>query len=211
MIIDAPGDEAAIYTLSAQLPFKNVFLQPELPYISRVTGDDIENAFGDLTLRVRVRAWGTRHGVVHLLSGLRIGGGPFLESDASLFPYATGSMDLEIGVAYVDTITSITWWVSSLATYPKRVDDVLGQAGLYENYVTIGTGLVLPLQSKFDLQFAAFGYLSRGQPAREIYFADLCWKYSSLIGFCGFAQVEGGSRGARAMDFSVGLGTRLTF
>lgn len=209
--MDSPAEDAAIYTLSARLPLRTILFQLELPYASLATKDDIQNAFGDLTLRIRFTGWAPGGKALWLLSGVRLGAAPFLRSSAEFFPYSTGSLDFEAGLAYVDTMEAFTVWVASVATHPTRVDDVLKDSNLYKSYLTIGAGVAVTPGPAVALQAGAIAYFPRGHSIRHIHFVEAEWRYSQITAFYGFAQIEAGDEATRATDIAAGLGTRITF
>jgi hypothetical protein len=207
----APQNEAAIYTLATWMPFRLFLFELRLPYVSFVTSDNIQDGFGDPALNLRFKAWAGEQKVLYLLSGVRLGSFPFLLSNEDLFPYSTGSLDFSIGIAFVDTLVSVTWWISAIGTHPTRVDDALEDSDLYGSYSTVGAGIQLPLKAGFGLQTGAIGYIPNDRSLRQIFFADLDWRYSDVTGFYGYFQAEGGSRDERAADYSFGVGTKITF
>jgi hypothetical protein len=193
------------------MPFRLFLFQLELPYISMLTDDDIQNGFGDPAFRLRFKAWAGHEKVVYLLSGVRLGSLPFLLSDETLFPYSTGSLDFSIGVAFVDTVASVAWWVSGTATYPTRLQGFLEDSDLYGRHATLGGGLRVPIRNKMGLQAGALGYFPSGRSGRSIYFVDVDWRYSGVTAFYVHAQAEGGSEANRVIDYAIGIGTKITF
>jgi hypothetical protein len=193
------------------MPFRLFLFQLELPYVSVVTSDNILDGFGDPVLRLRFKAWAGESAAFYVLSGVRLGSMPFLLSDDTLFPYSTGSLDFTVGVAFVDTLATVTWWASGTGTYPTRVEDGLKDAELHGEYSTFSAGTRFPVAKKFDLQIGAVMYVASGQSFRDVYFANLDWRYSGVAGFYAYGQFEGGSKEVWAADYSIGLGTKFTF
>jgi len=208
---DGADNKASIYRVTTLMPFRLFMFQLDLPFVSLVTSDDIQDGFGDPTFRLRFQAWAGDDEAFYILAGVRAGSLPFLLSDDSLFPYATGSLDLSAGVAFVDTLATVTWWAAGVATFPTRVEDSLSVSGLYEKYSQFSAGVRIPIGEKFGVLGGAAFYLPSGQSTRQIYFANLDWYYSRALGFFGYGQFEGGSKDSRAADYSFGVGTKITF
>jgi hypothetical protein len=208
---EGSDNEAAIYTLGALMPFKSLLFQLEVPYVSLVSADDLLDGFGDPVLRLRLTVWGGESAAFYALTGLRMGSLPFLLSDDSLFPYSTGSLDFTLGVAFVDTLASVAWWASSTGTYPTRVEETLKESGLHREYLTFSAGTRFPIAGKFDLQIGAVLCAPVNRSLRQVYFANIDWRYSAAAGFYLYGQFEGGEKEKRAADYTAGAGTKFTF
>jgi hypothetical protein len=208
---EGANNEAAIYTLGGLIPVKSLLFQLEVPYISLVKSGDILDGFGDPVLRLRMRGWRGESAAFYVLSGVRIGSLPFLLSDDTLFPYSTGSLDFTAGVAFVDTLASVTWWASLTGTYPTRVEDSLKESGLHREYSTFSAGTRFPMANKFDLQIGAVLYAPANRSLRQVYFASVDWRHSAAAGFYVYGQYEGGAKEKRAADYTAGVGTKFTF
>ena len=208
---DAPHSDATIYTLSALLPFRLFLFQLEFPYVSAVTADDILDGFGDPVFRLRFTAWSGSERSLYLLFAARMGSLPIVLSDQLLFPYASGSLDFGLGVAFADTIASVAWWLSVSATTPTRVEEPLGESGLHDDYSTATGGIRFPVSRYFDIQGGAVAVFPKGRSTRQIYFANVDWNYTPVAAFYSYVQVEAGPEETRAVDYSVGVGTKITF
>jgi len=209
--VDGIDDEAAIYTVTSLMPFRLFLFQLDLPFVSIVSKDDIRDGFGDPVFRLRFKAWGGDSEAFYVLTGVRVGSLPFLLSDETLFPYSSGSLDLSAGVAFVDTLSSVTWWAAGVATFPTRVADSLSASGLYDEYTQFTAGVRVPIGEKIGVLAGAALYLPSGHSTRQIYVADVDWSYTHALGFFGYVQVEGGSKESRAANYSAGVGTKITF
>jgi hypothetical protein len=209
--VDGTDNEASIYTVTSLMPFRLFLFQLDLPFISVVRNDDIQDGFGDPVFRLRFTAWSGDSEAFYILAGVRAGSMPFLLSDEALFPYSSGTLDLSAGVAFVDTLASVTWWAAGVATFPSRVEDSLSVSGLYDEYTQFTAGVRVPIGAKLGVLAGAALYLPSGHSTRQIYFADLDWYYSRALGFFGYVQVEGGSKDSRAANYSAGVGTKITF
>jgi hypothetical protein len=159
---------------------------------------------------LRFNAWSGDDEALHVLMGVRAGSLPFLLSDDSLFPYSTGSLDFSFGLAFVDTVATAAWWVGAVATYPTRVEDSLDASGLYREFTQLTAGLRVPVW-RFGVLAGATAYVPTGSATRQIYFADIDWRYSNAIGFFADVQAEGGPAESRVADYSFGLGTKINF
>ena len=208
---EASNNEAAIYTLGALMPFRLFLFQLEVPYVSLVTRDNILDGFGDPVLRMRFKAWAGESASVYLLSGVRMGSMPFLLSDERLFPYSTGSLDISFGAAFVDTLATVTWWASLTATYPTRVEDALKDAGLHAEYSTFSAGTRFPVARKLDRQLGAVMVIPTNRSLRQVYFANIDWRYTGVAGFYIYGQYEVGTKDDWAADYAIGVGTKFNF
>ena len=207
--VEAPNNEATVYTVASFMPLRTFLFQLEIPYISVVTQEAIQNEFGDPVFRLRVRLVRGDERALHLLGGIRLGSLPFLESNEQLFPYSTGSLDLSLGLAFVDTVGAVPWWISATGTMPTRVDTAI--ADTYTRSSSVAGGAMGPLTDGVRLMIGALVTFQSGQTTRFAYYADLNWSYSATTGFYTFGQAESGSEDTRTIDYSVGIGTRITF
>ena len=204
----APTHDASIYTLSVRLPLKSrVLIDAELAYVSLFTPGDIENGFGDARVRMRTLLAAGNQRALSMVGAFRAGSG-----SASLFPYSTASVDVEGGLAVVDTLSSTaSVWAYATGTHPTRVRDNLKQAGLLPNFLTFAAGLVWSVADRLDLQGGALAYVFRGDKPREFYFVDLDIRYSETTVFYTSLQAEGGREGDRVIDFAAAVGIRVSY
>lgn len=204
----APDNEASVFTLSTNAPHQSwILVQPEISYVSKTTPTEVFNSAGDAMVRVRVRLWHAPSVAVHVLPAVRLGTGT-----AELFPYSTASIDIELGLAVVDTIGSRAgWWASGSAIYPTRVQDQIKEGHLYGNWATGGLGVILMPGSRWLFKGGGMALYPAGHRTRQIYFADLDFSYSAHTTWYLTSLVEGGTRDNRAVDYSAGFGIRVTF
>lgn len=208
---DAPDGDGAIFTAASSMPFKLFLFRLDLPYVSADSTGDIRNDFGDPAFRLRFRAWSGRTKAVYILSSVRLGSLPFLSPDENLYPYATGSLDFGLGVAYVDTTGSVTWWASGSATRATRVAVALSADGLYGDHADCSAGIAVSPTENIRFQVGAAGNFPTGESSRQIYFGSLDWAYSSSTAFFVSGQAEGGPSEDRVFDYAIGVGSRITF
>ena len=210
-LADAPSGDAAVYTATATMPFRLFLFQLEFPYVAAAENDTLSNGAGDPVFRMRFTAWSGGAKSVYVLFTARMGSLPIVSSQQALFPYATGSLDLGVGLAYADTVASVAWWLSGMAITPTRVEEPLGDSGLYDDYATSSAGVRFPVSRFFDLQGGVAFVFPKGQSTRPVYFGDLDWNATTATTFYGYVQFEGAAQEDRAVDYSVGLGTRIRF
>ena len=204
----APTHDASIYTLAVRLPLKTgILIDAEVAYVSLSTPGDIESGFGDARLRARALLAAGNQRALSLVGAFRAGSG-----SASLFPYSTGSVDVEGGLAVVDTLsTTASVWAYATGTVPKRVRDSLKQADLLPNFLTFAAGLVLSVAGRLDLQGGALVYVFRDDKPRELYFVDVDVRYSETTAFYVSLQAEGGRESDRVIDFAAAVGIRVRY
>ena len=204
---DAEGHEASVFTVHGRIPFRQyLIVQPEVSHVSLFSNSDIFNSFGDFRVRFRLTAWSSNGAAVHLLGSVRTGSGT-----DRVFPYSTGSLDVEAGLAVVDTLASIMWWASATAVYPNRVDDTLKDAGLYGNHATVTGGVMIAMTDRLVLQGGVAAVMPDNADVRDVYFLDFDYQYTPATAFYALFQAEGAERSARATDFAIGAGVRVSF
>lgn len=205
---DAPSHDASLYTLGVQVPLKSrLLLRGELSYVSLTAPNDSEDGFSDARLRVRTQVATGNQRALFLVGAFRAGSG-----SAELFPYSTASVDVEGGVAAIDTLSSTTaLWIYAAGTHPTRVRDKLKQADLYPSFMTVAGGVVFSPLERLDVEGGVLAYLFRGDTPRELYFVDADLRYSDATAFYVSFQAEGGDESRRAVDFAAVVGIRIHY
>ena len=199
--------EAAVFAIGLQHPAHSAFLiGADLSFATNRFADSLTTGSGDLRLRSKGELWAGNDRSLYLLAGLRFGIG-----DLEIFPYASSSFDLEFGLAYVDTLSSVTWWATAGGVVVAQVNADLKENGLYGNYALAGGGVVFSLRRRLDLQVGAMGYGFREGGERLIYFSDLDFKYSQFLAANVLVQVEGGNEAVRVYDYAVVFGVRASY
>jgi hypothetical protein len=204
---DAVDHEASIFTLAGTLPYRTFLLvNPEISYVSRFEAGTLSNTFGDARVRLRARVWAPGRGAFYVVPGFRVGTG-----SPEIFPYATASFDVELGVGYVYTSSVFGWWLYAGGVYPTRVDDVLKDGDAYGNYATASAGVMLLATNRIVLEGGLVVLAPASGAVREIYTANVDLNYSPLTTFYALFQAEAGDRARRAIDFAIGAGVRVNF
>ncbi len=204
---DENGTDASLFILHAAYPLKsNVYIQAEQPYITVSTKRGIKNGFGDFRLSARAYLFSRSRASISFLSILRSGSG-----SRDVFPYASGSIDVEMGAAVVDTLSAFTLWGAVTTTVvwlaPKRYD----QAAAHGNHTTITLGVLFPIRTRVDLEFIGSGYLFNSGATREIYSIQASYQPSSFVKFFGSVHMEGGKDDERVSDFAAAAGARIFY
>ena len=84
---------ATIYLLDITFPVRSYALvEVDIPFIA-LEQQDVERGLGDVTIRARARLFERPRRKLYLISSLRTGSGT-----TRVFPYASQSIDLEVGV-----------------------------------------------------------------------------------------------------------------
>ncbi|MCZ6767592.1 MAG: hypothetical protein O7D32_11750 [bacterium] len=199
--------EAAVFAIGIQHPAHSAFLiGAHVSFATNRLGDSLTTGSGDLRLSSKGELWAGNDRSLYLLAGLRFGIG-----DLKVFPYASSSFDFELGLAYVDTLSSVTWWATAGGVVVAQVDSDLKENGLYGNYALTGGGVVFSLRRRLDLQVGAMAYGFREGGERLIYFSDLDFKYSQFLAANVLLQVEGGNEAVRAYDYAIVFGVRASY
>jgi len=206
---EAADHRASLYSLSVNFPFKQHFLgQLELKYAAVATNDDIKDGTTDLVFRTRARV----SRMFALVASLRSGTG----SDI-VFPYASGTVDIEAGVAVRDTVgpadgpRPFSWWVFAGGTKIVRSNDALKNPRRYDDSLKGSAGMIWRMVRGLDVQFGAFAYPIAHGPTRQVYFLDFDYRYSDALAFFATGQAEGGKRDERAVDFAGTVGLRVRY
>jgi hypothetical protein len=209
--VDAESADASIYVVGSMLSYKQLLVRLEFPYVSRISPSDIQSDFGDPHLRLRLRAWSSGNNAFHILSTLRMGSMPFLTPDENIYPYATASLDVGAGFAYVDTVASVTWWTSACAVHPMRLQDAIDSTGVYGDYTEATAGLAIAVTSELRIQAGVAGNFPSGASSRQIYFGAVDAVVTPAAAFYLSWQLEGGPSFDRVWNRSISLGMRMTF
>ncbi len=211
---NAQGEASSFFWLAGQVPVRsNFFLQVDVPYISVARGEDIEDGFGDINVLARVRAWEGNRKRLFLMGTFRLGSG-----SASLFPYSTASSDVEIGLAFVDSVgtvsgmggleplRSISYWMNLSASYIVRLNDRLDEAELHGDHLDFGGGVIYPLTHRIEIEAGGMGLFFKSGAVREIYYGQVVGRFSPSIDLFLTIQAERGKWQDRAIDGSVSIG-----
>ena len=200
-------EKASLYRLTANYPLKTrLLLQAEQPYITVATGREIVSGFGDFRLRLRGDLIARPGFRLYFLGGLRSGSGTRL-----VYPYASGSIDTEIGLAVVDTLPGLSWWGALSGATVWRGPDEFDDQRAHKNYVAVHLGLVLPVHDRLDLGFSGSGYVLQTRAARELYSIGLVYRATSAVNLFGSVLAEGGKPEERVDDFSFVVGARVFY
>jgi hypothetical protein len=216
---DAQETGASLFALAADFPVRSAFLlQLEIPYVTLALDDKVEDGFGDALLRMKARLWTGARRSLAVTSTLRMGSG-----SVSLFPFASGSTDIEAGLVFIDSIgvgegektleplRSISYWVLGGGAYPIRVNEGLEKAGLYGRYVTAGGGVLAALTRRIEIEAGGLGLFFDTGAVREIYFSRLSLALSDVSRLSLSVQGERGDSQDRAADASAGINLTVMY
>lgn len=206
-VTDSDSTTASTVVFAANMKVTSWFLlQVEQPYITASLGQQvIESGFGDLRFRGQFRLWHGGHRRLAMEWELGTGTGT-----TKVFPYATQSLELVAGVAWVDTLEVLEYWAE--AAYEKvnrRPDDIIIQRVLVD-FSRFAAGVGLPM-GPVGLRVGSSFLLFRGGSTREVFFAQLTWDHRPHFRFFGSAQVEGGKSENRVSDATAGVGMIVYF
>jgi len=215
----APGAQASIFYLAANFPVRSSFLlQLEFPFTTIGFDEGTEDGFGDAMLRSKARLWrGSRKSLL-FNSSLRMGSG-----SASLFPFSSGSTDVELGLAFVDSVgvgegakvleplRSFSYWITAGGVYPLRVNEALDEAGLYDRYAEAGGGVLAAITRRIEIEAGGLGLFFATGAIREIYFSRLAFSLTEESRISLVVQGERGDERDRAFDASAGIGLTVVY
>lgn len=211
--------QASTFALAADFSVRSAFLiQLEFPFVTVGFDEGTEDGFGDALLRIRTRLWRGSQKTLYLNTSLRMGSGA-----VSLFPFASGSTDIEMGLAFVDTagvsdganalepLRSFSYWITAGGNYPLRVNDSLAEAGLYDRCLEAGGGVLAALARKVEIEAGGLGLLFAEGPVREMYFSRLTYVLTEASRISFVIQAERGDENDRAFDASAGIDLTVTY
>jgi hypothetical protein len=209
----ASGSQASIFSLAASFPVRSAFLlQLEFPFVSVGFDEGTEDGFGDALFRLRSRLWRGSGKTLCFNASVRMGSGSVL-----LFPYASGSTDIAMELAFVDSVGagagagaleplhSFSYWVAAGVDYPLRVNDSLENAGLYDRCLEVGGGVLGALARSVEIEAGGLGLVFAEGPVREIYFSRLTYALTGASRISVVVQGERGDESDRAFDASAGI------
>lgn len=196
---NAAGLDASIFTLDATFPVRSwLLLQVEQPFVALSDSTDIRRAFGDLAVRARARLAGGGGRMVALYAGWRTGSG-----STRVFPYASQSFDLELGLGYVDTLATVDLWALATGVSVKRRPEGFPGASGLNDFARLNGGAGLRLGGGFSVRAGASDLLFRGGAVRTIYFGEVGIHTSPPVELRLGAHVETARRSDRVSDSAI--------
>jgi hypothetical protein len=215
----ASESQASMFSLAANFPVRSVFLlQLEFPFVTVGFDEGTEDGFGDALLRIKSRLWRGSRKTLSLNTSVRMGSG-----SVSLFPFASGSTDVEIGLAFVDSVgvgdganaleplRSLSYWITAGGNYPLRVNDSIEEAGLYDRCLEAGGGVIAALVRSIEIEAGGLGLVFAEGPVREIYFSRLTYALTDASRISVVVQGERGDENDRAFDASAGIDLTVSY
>jgi len=199
--------DASIYVLSVSYPLRSYLLvEVEQSYITVSSPADIRNGFGDLKLRARAGLFNRGGRAVRLNGFFRTGSGT-----RRLFPYSSQSMDVGLGVSYVDSLETFHYWGTLGAAVVKREPRNLPDSDAHENHGYAAAGLRLPLTPNVVVGAGMTVLLFRSGASREIYLCSLDLGFTETTRIIFAAHAEAGKREERVSDLALTGGIRVHF
>lgn len=208
-IVRTNGDskDASIFVLSGAYPLRSYLLVDfEQTYVTVSAPGNIKRGFGDLRLRARARLFHREGRALRLTSAFRTGSG-----SVRLFPYASQSMDLELGLSYTDTLEAIHFWGVFGGAMVKREPEQLVEAKKHENFGRLCAGITLPMTSGMGVNVGMTALLFRSGGGREIYMASLEYAFSESTRLVLAVHAEAGKREERISDLALSAGIRIFY
>lgn len=198
--------DATIYLLDVTLPIRDYALvEVDIPFVA-LEQQDVERGLGDATIRARARLFERPTRKLYLISSLRTGSGT-----TRVYPFASQSIDIEAGLAYVDTLTHFDWWISAAGAWVLREPEGIPEEQAHGNFGQFGLGLdltaVRPIRFGLGVVSAVF---AEGR-SRLVYLAVLGYQRSQWLTLSLAGQMEGGREEYRVGDYSVTAGIRVYY
>ena len=200
--------DASLYILDARFPVKSSGLvEINIPVISFLDTSEVVTGFGDLTIRGRVRLYHSPSRILHAIAALRTGTGT-----TRVWPYSSRSVDLELGLAYVDTFSVLQLWASGSGAYVAKEPEDVPENELHGHFGRVGLGLNLPFAGEaLNVGLGVMTAFFESGRSRELLFTTFDYYRSQWLTFNLFAHVEGGDRDERVSEYAVGGGFRIFY
>lgn len=199
--------DASGFIFSADYPLKSdILVRAELSYFTLSTDAGIESGFGDFRFGARASLLDRDRFHLFATGGLRTGSG-----SNAIFPYSSGSLDVQAGIACIDSLSLVTLWGELTAVRVSNKPGGLSETEDHGDYAALTAGLTLPLSERLAFHFGGAGFMFKAEGSREIYFAGCDYVHSRALRFFASLQAEGGRSEERAADMSVRSGIRVNY
>lgn len=200
-------EDASVFTIAASYPLRSYLLVSlEQTYITLSRSTDIRNGFGDLRLRARARLFNRGGRAVRLAGIFRTGSGT-----RRLFPYSSQSVDLGLGLSYVDTLETVHVWGELGGALVYRAPENLIDADVHEDFGHVSAGTILPVTAKLNLSVGFTALVFRSGGARELYYSSVEYGHSDATRFIFAVHAEAGKEEERISDLSLSAGIRIFY
>lgn len=199
--------DASLYILDAAFPVRSWGLvELDIPFISIVEPSTVETGLGDLSIRARADLYVRDGRAFRLISALRTGTGT-----ARVFPYSSQSIDLEVGIGYVDTLEMFHIRASGGGAYVSKEPTDVPEHQLHGHYGRFGLGLHLPFEFGFNVGVGLSAIFYEAGRSREIYLGTVEYRHSEWLVLVFAAHTEGGDSEERVGDTAVTGGLRIYY
>jgi len=203
----AAGD-ANLYFIDAAFPLKTgTLFEIDIPIITFIDSSIVQTGFGDVTLRARTRLYHAPTRVLQLTGALRTGTGTL-----SVWPYSSRSIDLQVGVAYVDTLDHFQMWIWGGGAYVSKAPEDLPEDELHGHYGRIGGGVFFPFASgALRIGAGYMGIFYEAGRSRQVLLTTIDYRRSEWLTFVASAHAEGGDVEERVSDYAFMAGIRVFY
>jgi hypothetical protein len=199
--------DASGFMFSADYPVKSsILVRAEMSYSALSTSAGIESGFGDLRFRARATLLDRNRFHLFATGALRTGSG-----SNAIFPYSTGSLDVQAGIACIDSLSRLSVWSELAAVRVSNKPGGLTEAEDHGDYAALSVGLVLSLGDLLSFHFGGSAFAFQAGGARELYFTGVDYHHSPALRFFISLQAEGGPSDKRAVDRSARAGIRVSY
>jgi hypothetical protein len=209
-IIRSNGDaaDASLLYIDAAFPLKNFSLvEIVIPVISFLDTNKVVTGFGDISIRARMRLYSSPRRILHVTGALRTGTGT-----DRVWPYSSPSIDLRVGLAYVDTLSVLQYWVAGSGTYVSKAPEDVPEEELHGHFGRVGGGLEFPFASgALNFGFGAMAAFFESGRTRALLLGTFDYRRSQWLTFTLFAHVEGGESDERVSEYAAGGGFRIFY
>jgi len=207
-VVRAKGSEAdaAGFVLRAVHPVEFFLLSAEISFWNLSDERGWKSDFGDLLLRARAPLAQSDRFHLYLVGSLRTGTGT-----KRLYPFSSGSVDVELGLAGSDTLSQLVVYGSLALTKVNRRPQGLERPRRHDDFVGLEGGTVVAPAERWSLFVGGRGEMLLDGGSREIYFTQVIYRASPSLRFRFSFEAEGGQASERAVDFALTGGIEVYY
>lgn len=204
---DGSDADASLYVLDLAFTVRSyALLELDIPIVTKVEPNSVVTGIGDLVLRFRARVYQKPRRVFHVLSAFRAGNGT-----TDVYPFASQSLDLEVGIGYVDSLDYVHVWATAGGAFVARQPENIPEEDLHGGNGRVSAGLRFPFTARLSAGVGATALVYGSNRAREIYIVTVDYRRSQRLNFALAAHVEGGRSAERVGDTSLTAGLRVYY
>jgi|SRR5688572_11402636 hypothetical protein len=198
--------EASLYRIGAVFPLRKVFaVGVEQTFVSRSDSTDIQGGIGDLYVRGSARAWGGDGWSVSFLGAFVTG-----TTKQEYFPYSSKTFDVNVSMAYVDSIGDLTVYTTAGRTWVNRVEATRPVNERHTDYWRGSAGVAIGSGDIRGTGGTLYMY-NEDHSERWIWWSGLAFIVSDALVVRASFQKEVGEEVQRVSDWAASTGFTVRF